>query len=285
MHSQPLGVCSKQRYRADLHSLVRVFSGWLPLRKPDVSWSSGEGEGPAWEKQKVGYHMPWRYSEMPYLCLSPVELHGQVSWCCVVPHLPLGPYHSHNYLKKLHPADQCCWDYTWYIPKRPWWESQRTVPPWSVEKIKARAVCVQQCFGKATHGRCPDAFPAMWASCIAITGKRIATRVSKSQSVTSLFVPLGFWILPTLSNLMTLRSVMEKSFIAGACERSGLRFWSLSRVLLIPTRESVSVWSSCSGRARAFPQELRNVQSAGQDVLWMEWTHFIRDPPKRVATV
>lgn len=145
--------------------------------------------------------------------------------------------------------------------------------PCSVEQVKARAVCVSNV--SATPGICPAAFPAVWAGCIAIAGKGIATRVSESQSTTSLFVPLGCWILPTLSNLMTLRSVMEKSFIAGACERSGLRFWSLSRVLLIPTRELVSVCSSCPCRATALPQELRNVQSAGQDVSWSEWTKFI----------
>lgn len=131
--------------------------------------------------------------------------------------------------------------------------------PCSVEQVKARAVSVSNI--SATCGKCPAAFLAMWAGCLAISGKQIATRVSESQSITSLFVPLGFWILPTPSNLMTLRSAMEKSFIAGACERSGLKFWSLSHVLLIPTRELVSVWSSCPGRATAFPQELGNVQS------------------------
>lgn len=98
----------------------------------------------------------------------------------------------------------------------------------------------------------------MLPGCIDITGKRIAA----TGGMTTLFIPLGFWILPTLSNLMTLRSAMEKSFTAGACERRGLRFSSLSLVLLIPTKELVSASFSLlqlPGRV----QELRNTGSVG----------------------
>lgn len=113
-------------------------------------------------------------------------------------------------------------------------------PHLSIEQAKARPVSVQWCFSNTWEVICRSSSDVSWLHSHHWEEDCNQSLWEWIRWMTTLFVPRGSWILPTLSNLMTLRSAMEKSFIAGACERSGLRFWSLSLVLLIPTKELVS---------------------------------------------